>query len=105
MPDTHALLPIARLLAAGQTVIRRDHAALRAVHEDADTRALLQQTVVKRPDQIRAANPLAGADHFGMHGVIDQRRERLAVRTEALDDVAARIVEPFGVVVVSDLSL
>src|SRR5207244_12832901 len=55
-----------------------------------------------RADQVRTQDARVGTEHFGMNGVIDERREWLAVRANRLDDVTARVVELFGVVVEGD---
>src|SRR5213596_3068120 len=104
MPDTHALSPGPVLFAFRGAIISGDHASLRAVHEKANACALVPQSVVKRADQVRTANALTGSDHFRVHGVIDERGQRLARGVDSLDNVAAGIVEAFRVIIVCDLS-
>src|SRR5438477_11343759 len=103
MADAHALRPGAEVLALRTAIVRRDHAALRAVHEETDPGPFLSQLVVERTDQVRTTDALVGADHFGVYRVIHQRGQRFAIGAEGLDDVAARIVKSIRVVVIRDL--
>src|SRR6266700_1765771 len=90
--DAPAFLPSPSLTAIGQAVVRGHHAALSAVHKDTRACAFRRNSVVKRPNQVGAANASLAPYHLRMNCVIDQRCNWPATCIQSLDDMATRII-------------
>src|SRR6266700_4201070 len=98
--DALAFVPSPSLTTIGQAVVRGHHAALSAVHKDTRASAFRRNSVVKRPDQVGAANAPLAPYHLRMNCVIDQRRNWPATRIQGLNDMATRIIQLLCIMVV-----
>src|SRR6266568_3325042 len=96
-----AFVPSPSLTALRQAVVRGHHAALSAIHKDTRASAFSRNSVVKRPNQVGAANASLAPYHLRMDCVIDQRRNRPPTRIQSLDDMATRIIQLLRIMVVS----
>jgi hypothetical protein len=102
--DAPALVPRSSVFSAFGPFIRGDHSPLRTVHEDPCAAALGRDLIVKRADEVRAANAHAAPQHFRMDGIIDQGGKRLAGGIQCLNDIASLIIKMLSVIIEGDLS-
>ena len=113
LPDAEALVPrpfilpvtpqrIRRLFQVA--VVGRDHASLGTVDEQGQAAGLGFDLFAQRADQVGAEDAGVRTEDFGVHRVIHQGGNRLAARSDGLDDTHAAIVEIGHIIVVSDFA-
>ena len=87
------------------SIVRGNHSALGAIHEDSGPAAFCRDFITERTNQVRTANARVAAEHFRMNRVVYQRGKRFTGGLQCLNDMTSRVIQLLGVIVESNLSL